>query len=564
MKTIILVLLICSIKIHAFAQGTLTKMWDKRFGGTADEYFHSFQKVSDGGYILGGSSYSGISGDITLPNRDMTNQSNDFWIIKIDSLANGLWDNRFGGSSFDWLSSVCQTTDGGYILGGYSYSGIGGEKSQANWDSTLNTADYWIVKTDASGNFMWDKRYGGFKEEKLMALHQTTDGGYILGGYSYSGLGGDKSQPNWDSTNFTSDYWIVKIDASGNKEWDKRFGGIANETFQDIHQTLDGGYILAGFAYSDISGDKTEDNWSGCSDYWIVKIDALGTKQWDKRYGGWSYDFLYSLRQVGDGGYILAGLSTSVASGNKTQDTQDTSMVGIERGDYWIVRVDSIGNMLWDADFGGVAREYTFKNISLTDDGGYLLSGSSYSNISGDKTEDNLGPQQTWMVKTDSSGVKQWDKTLLTLSNYDQQAIAIEEEPGCYTIASFTRAGIGGHKSQPNWDTINIFPGLDFWIIKFCDSIQPSGINLAQNSDSQILVSPNPFTNEITISLQNQNSSKVTIRVQNKLGQSVYDAQHSISSNSEYTINLGNLTPGMYFLEIFMNGKQINKKILKI
>ncbi|MEO5674431.1 MAG: hypothetical protein ABIQ74_07265, partial [Chitinophagales bacterium] len=156
------------------------------------------------------------------------------------------WDARFGGSDYDWLLSLQQTADGGYILGGYSDSGISGDKTQASQGGY----DYWIVKTDAGGVKQWDARFGGSNDDYLFSLQQTADGGYILGGYSWSGISGDKTQASQGA----NDYWIVKTDAGGVKQWDARFGGSSDEYFNALQQTADGGYILGGFSLSGISG----------------------------------------------------------------------------------------------------------------------------------------------------------------------------------------------------------------------------------------------------------------------------------------------------------------------
>src|SRR6185436_478963 len=130
-----------------------------------------------------------------------------------------MWDKRLGGIESDWITFFQCTADGGYILGGSSYSPVSGDKTQDHWGQ----GDYWIVKTDSLGNKQWDKRFGGTQTDNLMALQQTSDGGYILGGYSASGIGGDKTQAVWGG--FYSDYWIIKTDSLGNKEWDRDFGG---------------------------------------------------------------------------------------------------------------------------------------------------------------------------------------------------------------------------------------------------------------------------------------------------------------------------------------------------
>lgn len=421
-------------------------MWDKRYGGNNQEVLTSFRQTSDGGFILSGSSNSGVSGDKT---QALQGGLSDYWIVKIDSMGNKQWDKDFGGIGNDALHSIQQTADHGYILGGLSNSTISGDKTQ----DTIGSFDYWIVKTDSIGNKEWDKTFGGIALDYLYSIQQTTDVGYILGGYTPSGVGGDKTQPSWGS----NDFWIVKIDSSGNKQWDKDFGGIGMDNFHSLQQTIDGGYILGGGSGSGIGGDKTQPLW-GTFDYWIIKIDAVGSKQWDKDFGGTGYDELLSLQETVDGGYILGGFSLSGIGGDKTGPTWGNY-------DYWIVKSDSICNKQWDKDFGADSIEggNSTPSITQTSDGGYLLAGTSFSPISGDKTENNLGPEQTWVVKTDSLGNKLWDKTIFT-PGQDQTGLAIQTRDGCYVIANYTSANIGGYKTQSGRG------GWDFWIVKFCDS----------------------------------------------------------------------------------------------
>jgi hypothetical protein len=217
MRPAIIVLTLC-VSFAVHAQVPV-KQWDKDFGGSSSSSndLTSLQQTTDGGYILGGFSDSPAGGDKTQPSQG----SFDYWVVKIDAGGNKQWDKTFGGSSGDRLTSLHQTADGGYILGGYSSSGAGGDKTQASKGGD----DYWVVKIDASGNKQWDKTFGGSNQDYLSSLQQTTDGGYILGGYSSSGSGGEKTQPSQGSF----DYWVVKIDAGGNKQWDKGFGGSGTD-----------------------------------------------------------------------------------------------------------------------------------------------------------------------------------------------------------------------------------------------------------------------------------------------------------------------------------------------
>ena len=457
MKTTFCFLLLLLFAFAVPAQNPLVKQWDKTYGGTLREDLNCLLQTADDGFILAGNSYSEISGDKTEDLRG----ADDFWLVKTN--ANGLkqWDKRFGGESQDELLSMQQTRDGGYILGGFSTSDSSGDKSQNAWPHLgYPTYDYWLVKIDSEGNKQWDKTLGGTGGDFLRCLQQTFDGGYILGGNSTSDSSGDKTQ---SFRGGAGDYWIIKVDSLGDKQWDKRYGASRDEEFRALLQTPDGGFLLAGSSNSTVNGEKSVPSW-GNFDYWIVRIDSAGNKLWDNRYGGTAYEELHSVAPTTDGGFILGGVSMSGANGDKTEP----SWGGY---DYWMVKIDSAGNKQWDKRFGGTNYDNEYGNAQQTADGGYLISGTSYSPISGDKTENNLGQGQTWIIKTDSAGTKKWDKTIFTLGP-DENSYALETRDGCYVMANNTIAGIGGYKTQARWDTATVLPTGDLWIIKFYDSTQ--------------------------------------------------------------------------------------------
>lgn len=225
-----------------------------------------------------------------------------------------LWEKHFGANFNEGLSSIVPTADGGYLLGGTSYSGISNDKTEAS----RGNDDFWILKTDADFNKVWDKRYGGSSTESLNFILPTSDGGYILSGDSESGISGDKTE----ASRGQSDFWIVKIDANGNKLWDKSFGGNRRDFLGGVYPVSDGGYLLIGSSESDISGDKTgvSRNLSDIEDddCWIIKIDANGNKLWDKTYGGDLEDGLGAIIPTSDGGYLLGGYTNSTISGEVT------------------------------------------------------------------------------------------------------------------------------------------------------------------------------------------------------------------------------------------------------
>ena len=547
MKKILFSLLL--ISHFSFGQNTLVEQWDHRYGGSGFENLFSIQKTADGGFILGGYSDSPVSGDKSEPGWG----GDDYWIMKVNSNGFKQWNKRYGGTDHDEFTAVIQTKDGGYILGGYSRSDISGDKSQDAWDDNdpfYNAADYWIVKTDSQGNKLWDKRFGGSSEDQLSCILQTSDGGYIIGGSSKSDSSGDKTQQSWNVITFGWDYWIVRIDSVGNKLWDKRYGGSGQDYLFSMLKTNDGNYLLGGWSSSGAEGDKTEPDWGGGGDYWIVKIDTAGNKLWDKSFGGLDYDILYSMQQTMDGGFVLAGNSYSGIGGNKNS----SSYGGL---DYWLVKVDVEGNKEWDQDYGGDDDEEILGNVICTQDGGYLLSGASLSDSSGDKTENNpLFSKDTWIVKTDDQGNKQWDKTIFN-NGWNETGFGIETGYGCYLFANSTDAEIGGYKTQHS-------RGLDdYWTVQFCDTSIATNASIL-HGNFIFSISPNPNTGNFTLDFSNSLINGVlNIEIVNALGEKIFSSLEKISSSTfKKEIDLSGVAHGVYLVEIKANDQVCMKKIL--
>src|SRR5688572_15886260 len=424
------------------AQTAPAKLWDKTIGASGLDQLSILKQTSDGGYILGGGSDSGISGDKSQASKGAL----DFWVVKTDANGTKTWDKTIGGSSDESFRTMIQTTDGGYILGGYSNSGISGDKSQAS----KGLFDYWVVKIDATGNKVWDKTLGGSADESLFSVHQTTDGGFILAGNSKSGISGDKTQ----ASKGLADFWVVKLDATGTKVWDKTLGGRCDEALHSVQQTADGGYILGGTSVSSISGDKTEAS-KGLTDFWVVKLDASGTKVWDKTLGGSADDSgLINILQVTDGGYVVSGSSASGISGDKTEASKGST-------DYWVVKLDATGTKVWDKTLGGSAADGP-RALQQTADGGYIIGGTSASGLSGDKSEANKGTTNVndyWVVKLNTTGNKVWDKTLGTSGTESFNSLR-QTSDGGFLVGGYSDSGINGDKTQATKG------GSDYWVVK--------------------------------------------------------------------------------------------------
>lgn len=457
----------------ATAQGPLPRQWDRTLGGSEVDNLSTVQPTADGGYIVGGSSDSGVSGDKTEPSRGTLPTSNsnyDYWLVKLNAAGVKQWDRTLGGNQTDALSQVQQTADGGYILGGYSNSPASGDRSAPAKDG------YWVVKVDALGVKQWDRAFGNGSLPFLNALQQTTDGGYILGGYSLGGLPqspgmGDQSDVNQGD----HDYWLIKLDANGTKQWDRAYGGSGFDMLQDVQQTTDGGYILGGTSVSGISGHKSEAS-RGSNDFWVIKVDAQGNRQWDRTYGGAGSDWLYSLRQTPDGGYILAGESASGVSGDKTQASQGGT-------DYWVVKLDGQGHQQWDRTLGGSGTERA-NAVRPSADGGFVVGGQSNSGLSGDKSQAGFGLADYWVVKLTAAGTKVWDAAYGG-SAFDELRDLQPTADGGLVLGGVSVSGASCGKTQGS-------RGLsDYWVLKLGAAGAPlstiTGDTLLCNPGSAVL-----------------------------------------------------------------------------
>jgi hypothetical protein len=212
---------------------------------------------------MGGSSDSPASGNKSAANFGST----DFWVVKIDAAGNKMWDAAFGGTALDILYNLQQTKDGGYILRGYSTSGINGNKTGTNYGTAGSDGDFWVVRLDGNGTKLWDKTFGGNDDDGISALQELAGGGFILAGNSLSPVSGTKTSPNYGGY----DFWLVRLNAAGNPLWDHSFGGSTDDGFDfpRVLQTSDGGFIVGGESLSTVSGNKTILNYGG-RDFCVV------------------------------------------------------------------------------------------------------------------------------------------------------------------------------------------------------------------------------------------------------------------------------------------------------
>ncbi len=241
--------------------------WSKVIGGTADDMGRSVRQTADSGYIV-----TGYTSSFGAGNRDV-------YLVKIDAGGNLLWTKTFGGAGNDEGAEVQQTTDGGYIIAGYTSSfGAGAH-------------DIYLIKTDNAGNIVWTKTFGGFADDEARSVYQTSDGGYVVNGFTASYGSGLK------------DVYLIKTDDNGSIEWQKTFGGNNDDLGTTVQQTPDAGYIITG---------QTRSFGLAAEDVYLIRTDSIGNYVWSKTYGTLSgYDFGNCLDQTTDGGFAVFGISFS-------------------------------------------------------------------------------------------------------------------------------------------------------------------------------------------------------------------------------------------------------------
>ena len=298
MKSFIFFLILTFFFVTSSRSQTAIK-WQNTIGGNGSDPLFTAIPTIDGGFIMGGYSSSNASCDKSQNNFGI---AGDYWLVKLDHVGNVQWEKTLGGSDDDWLYCIEQAADSGYLVGGKSMSNISGNKTE----NSKGYFDYWLIKLSPTGDIEWQKVIGGNGEDDLFSIHKTKDGGYILGGGSSSTISGDKTDNGYGYL----DYWIVKVDSSANIQWQKTFGGDEYDQYCTAEPTADGGYIVGGITKSGISGNKTEEAF-GQFDFWILKLDSVGNIEWQNSIGGNQEDEYTEIHQTNNGGYILGGTSFS-------------------------------------------------------------------------------------------------------------------------------------------------------------------------------------------------------------------------------------------------------------
>ncbi len=409
-------------------------IWSHTYGGCSSDHGECVQRTNDGGYIVVGYTYSFGSG------------GSDIYLIKTDAEGDTMWSKTYGGSDYDEAFYVQQTNDSGFIVAGYyGYNGVPGSH------------DGYLIKTDANGDTLWSHMYGDSTGgDWLSSVQQTDDGGYIALGSTQSFGAGD-----WD-------VYLIKTDANGDTIWTKTYGGVNLDQGYFLQQTDDGGYIIVGFT----------DPGAGKYDVYLIKTDNNGDTLWTKTYGGSEVDEGSWVERTYDGGYIIAASTNSFGEGGF---------------DFYLIKTDADGDTVWTREYGGSGDDMAL-SVKQTNDGGYALIGGTAS---------FGGGNDVYLVKTDADGDTVWTQ------NYGGDNGANEYGTSVLQAADGSLV-FSGDASLDVW-LVKVESGLD-------DVSDDNEIPIEYNSVNNY---PNPFNSSTTIEYNLTKKQNVKLEIYNLLGQRI-------------------------------------------
>jgi hypothetical protein len=505
-KIILLILIIIPLKLIS---QTVEIDWQKLYGGGQEDKGQKIIYSHEGGFILMGSAES--------ENGDFNDNfgSDDYVVINTDLEGNVNWAKNYGGGNTDVGKDLVQTPDGGYILLGDSRSD-NGQVSNSHGER-----DLWAVKIDGSGNLIWEKSYGGSNQESASSIHATPDGNYLITATTTSN-DGDVSGYHGNNA---FDAWVLKIDPQGNILWGNCYGGTQTEFSIDALVTPENEYIIVGNSAS-ANGDLSENY--GDQDGWVFKLNSMGEFIFNKTYGGSCGDYLRTIRPSSNG-YLISGYSCS----NDFDVSQNNGQY-----DYWILEIDTEGNLIWEKSLGGSEWDQAFSAQQIGS-GYYIITGHSQSN-DGD-LQGNYGVDDAWTAVLDNNHNILWEKNMGG-TGYD----------GFFDFLSLNDNSIMmiGNTSSNDFDITNNNGSFDFWLLK----LNLTDLGIAEIQEPGLYIYPNPSKNTVNFSES----------VKNLI---IYDLNGKIvltHIDLALQLNISNLPEGNYIITSYTKeGKKFTQKLIK-
>ncbi len=472
-------------------------------------------------------------GDIPIDTIDSTTgQVNKNVVIgKLDVNLNLKWIRIYGGTYNDVGEKILATSDGGFAVLAYTQS----NDKDVVGNHGYKTSDIWLIKTDSIGNKLWSKCYGGPAYEEPYSFAITPDKGFIILGIT-NGVGGDVPF-TYSSSPFVNDWFVIKTDSVGNKQWTNVYGGTNDE------YTNGGGIFVTTNGYFLASASNSRDHdctssWNSGTDFdwYLLKLDTAGNVLWHKSYGGSGIDQVANaMWDNRDSSILITGFTTS----------NDHDVIGFHGTyDIWTIKLDTNGNIKWAKALGGPQQEYGW-NLCAMPNKGYLVSGIA--------SPGTIGNDDVWLFALDSSGNTTTNK-MFGGTNYETNHIIIPYQ-NSYCAA-------GGSRSTEFTEGLNIgsiaapgqgmyFSVIDFWPLMVEN----------KNEKKELKIFPNPSKKKLKIILPNQDKGKV--RIINSIGHLEY-CQTITVPNNEFDIDLSNLIKGSYIVEWYSENGFVLRNILVI
>lgn len=528
-------------QVAASAQTAPAIEWQSCIGGTDYDLPYALQLTPDGGYVIAGETRS-YDGEFT--GRPVDPFSNtDAFVVKLNSTGGFQQMRTMGQQADDRANSIATTNDGGYIMAGEFTKTEGGTGYPVGL----------VVKYSHTGAVQWRRYLGGAVHDWAYDAHQTADGGYIMAGTTSS-----SELPGFHGG---SDAWVVKLDAAGNTEWQRCYGGSGGDGAKSLMPTADGGYIMAGTARSNDGDVSGLHGVNGNGDAWVVKLDVAGNIEWQRCLGGSKPEEAWAVRQTVDGGYILACDANST-NGDVTNHHGDGPWANT---DAWVVKLDATGALQWEHALGG-SRWDSAKDVQQTADGGYIMAGFTDSK-DGDVTG-KQGPQNqwdAWVVKLDGAGSLQWQRCLGGTSRELANAV-VQTPDGGYVVACEASSNDGDVTCEHSYAI------ADAWVVKLAPDgtvpgMQPlggseGGQGFANNGTAAVkdlFLYPTITTGLVTLNWSRPDA--VSVNVLDPLGRELESGQ---AVGNSHIIQLEPYENGVYMVQLlFADGNQVLRRVVK-
>jgi len=454
--------------------------WSNTYGGTEDDGANAVINTTDGGFLLCGYTESYGAGGV------------DVYLIKTDGTGNVDWSTTYGGTGDDRGYAVIETTNGYVIAGGTESFGTG-------------STDVYLISIDNTGTLQWTKTFGGNEYDYGYDLQEVSTGGYIIAGYTYSyGAGG-------------ADMYVIKTDNTGSLDWTKAFGGAGDDIAWSVKEASSGGFVLAGHSTSYGGGDD---------DVLLIKIDAAGTPEWTKTYGDNGTDIAYDLETTTTG-YVVAGYSNSFGSGSD---------------DMYLFTTDNEGNLDWSSTYGGNFNDRGW-DVVISPDNAYVIAGNSKS--FGETISE--GFWENYLVKTDEGGNTNCNQTQSNTVTTDTTSTlgfgGLEGSGGSETIVSLTSNAVSMVGDTLCFTTVGI-------------------INYYNQDFGSVSVYPNPNTGSFSVDISATNFKRtLSIRILDIQGKLLHET-NTVGKNYSKVFGFSNIGPGMYFVQVITEEGTLSKKII--